>query len=141
MDSKNINIAKTLTFIGAVIGIVGGVIMFFTVVGVIFGVVDIIGGVTLLKYKDFSDEEFKEKSNNILVWGIIFIFTAWVVGGICLLVAYFLANYYESARNNSNIDELMELEKAFELMQKGVITEEEYEKIKEKIINEDKNRY
>lgn len=131
--------AKTLVFAGAIASIVIGILVCFTLFLIPVGIVDIIGGIILLKYKDFTDEEFKAKGNTILTWGIILLILN-LVGGICILIAYFLSVGENRVRKNSNIDELMELEKAFELMQKGVITEEEYEKIKEKIIRGDNNR-
>lgn len=133
--NNNMQIAKTLTFIGAIIGIVSGALWCFTLVGIIWGVPSIIGGVTLLKYRDYSDEEYRINSNNVLIWGIVFIFTSWLVGGVLLIVSYFFANGYLGGKQDSHVDDLLELEKAFELLQKGVITEEEYEEIKRRVMD------
>ena len=55
--NNNMNIARTLTFIGAIMGIVSGALWCFTIIGVLWGVPTIIGGVVLLKFKDYSAEK------------------------------------------------------------------------------------
>lgn len=104
------------------------------------GVLDIVGSIYILKNLKMSDEELRENARMILVWGIIFLFTTWIIGGILLIISYILIVYNEdekkeNKKRNISSNDFSEIEKAFELKEKGIITEEEFEKIKRKVID------
>lgn len=65
MNNHNLKTARSLTKIGAIIGIVLGVIYVATGVGILWAIPMFIGSTRLLKYVKSSDKEFVEKRSFI----------------------------------------------------------------------------
>ena len=135
-EHKNIMTARTLFNIAGIINIIFGVFLLITIVGIIFGALLIYSGMILLKYKNMSIEELNNNSQNILTWGLVLLFVD-IVAGICTLIAFTLiscTNPDEGKVEKVESSSFNELEKAYDLLSKGIITEEEYEEIKNKIL-------
>lgn len=135
-EHQNLITARTLFNVAAIISIIIGILLSLTLVGIIFGVLYIIGGVQLLKYKNMSLKELEDNNQNILTWGLVYLIVS-VVAGVAILIAYVLINCtdFEGAKSKSTeSSRFSELEKAYELMQNGIISEEEYVEIKNSII-------
>ena len=81
-------------------------------------------------------EDLRNKSNEILTWGVFLLFANFI-GGITSLVAYYfiIRDIEEINKDNFHKDNIKELEKAYNLKEKGIITEEEYIEIKRRILN------
>ncbi|WKF84564.1 DUF5362 family protein [Lacticaseibacillus pantheris] len=130
MQNSQLQTAKTLSFIGAIVAIVLGALYCLTVLGIIMGVPMIVGGVLLLKFRDYSDDVFYEHRGALLGWGIFFLFCT-VIGGVLELIAYFQVNSYVSggAEQRSAMD-FSSVERAYDLKEKGVISASEFDDIK-----------
>ncbi|RPF55170.1 SHOCT domain-containing protein [Abyssicoccus albus] len=132
--NKEMEAAKTLTFAAGVVAIIAGVIWCFTGVGLLWAWLDIIGGILFIRSKGFTDEKFASKSTGILVFGLIFLVTS-VLGGVLAILAYMkLSSAKQSNDQSTGSGNVMDLEKAYELKNNGVISEEEFEMIKKKTI-------
>lgn len=132
MENQNLNTARTLTKIGAIIGILAGAAWIISFIGILWGAATLIGGILLLKYNKYSDTQFVEKRTPLLIWGILFLFTT-ILGGILLLVAYFTSNInIRQEKEKTELSGFTNLEKAYELKEKGVLSDEEFNKIKQK---------
>lgn len=130
MQNSQLQTAKTLSFIGAIVAIVLGALYCVTIVGIIMGIPMIVGGVLLLKFRDYSDDVFYEHRGALLGWGIFFLFCT-VIGGVLELIAYFQVNSYVSdgAEQRSAMD-FSSVERAYDLKEKGVISASEFDDIK-----------
>lgn len=129
---SEIDNAKTLAMAAGVVAIIAGIIWSFTMIGLLWSWLDIIGGILLIRSKGFSDEKFATKSNGLLIFGLIFLVTS-LLGGILAILAYFKLNSVKKYIQPENQrTDFMSLEKAFELKEKGIISEEEFEKVKTK---------
>ena len=142
---------KSLLKISGIIAIVLGVLECLTLVGAIVGVPVIIGGAKMKEYADYTDEQIIANKDKILVWTIVFLFFC-QISGILLLIFYIDSigkyekgitgnnmNYQSNMNNNikttSNL-KYEELEKVKKLYDEKSLTEEEYEKEKERILNQ-----
>lgn len=126
MQSK-LSTPKTLSFVASILVIVVGGLLCFSMIGILAGIIDILGGIFTLKFHNLSDQDFIAKRGTLLVWGIILLLTS-LLGGILLLVAYFQSNV--QLQEDQPSENMMSLEKAFDLKEKGAITDEEYNRIK-----------
>lgn len=139
MNNYDIKTAKALLTAGSIVAIVVGALWCFSIIGILWGVPLIIGGIILLGYRKLSDELFITKRNVMLGWGIFFIFTT-LVGGILVIIAYITSNVDTNKQiieeiketNETEISNYDTIEKAFELKEKGIISEEEFQAIKKK---------
>ena len=131
---------KSLLKISGIIAIVFGVLACLTLVGAIVGVPLIIGGAKMKEYADYTDEQ-------IIIWTIVFLFFC-QISGILLLIFYIdsIGKYekgitgdnmnYQSNMNTNNNAKYEELEKVKKLYDEKILTKEEYEKEKERILNQ-----
>ena len=103
---------------------------------ILFGILEIAGGIFLIKYRNLNFENLRIKSNEILVWGIFLLFTNFI-GGIFALIAYYflIREKEEKQKENFLKNNIDEIERAFNLKEKGVISEREYENIKKRILD------
>lgn len=142
---------KSLLKISGIIAIVLGILECLTLVGAIVGVPVIIGGAKMKEYADYTDEQIIASKDKILVWTIVFLFFC-QISGILLLIFYIDSigkyekgiignnmNYQSSTNNNMNTNSNLkyeELEKVKKLYDEKILTKEEYEKEKERILNQ-----
>ena len=138
---------KILLKISGIIAIVFGVLACLTLVGAIVGVPLIIGGAKMKEYADYTDEQIIANKDKILIWTIVFLFFC-QISGILLLIFYIDSigkyekgitvdnmNYQSNMNTNSNA-KYEELEKVKKLYDEKILTKEEYEKEKERILNQ-----
>lgn len=138
---------KSLLKISGIIAIVFGILACLTLVGAIVGVPLIIGGVKMKEYTDYTDEQIVANKDKILIWTIVFLFFC-QISGILLLIFYIdsIGKYekgitgdnmnYQSNMNTNNNAKYEELEKVKKLYDEKILTKEEYEKEKERILNQ-----
>lgn len=136
---------KSLLKISGIIAIVLGILECLTLVGAIVGVPVIIGGAKMKEYADYTDEQIIANKDKILVWTIVFLFFC-QISGILLLIFYIDSigkyekgiignNMNNNMNTNSNL-KYEELEKVKKLYDEKILTKEEYEKEKERILNQ-----
>lgn len=138
---------KSLLKISGIIAIVFGILACLTLVGAIVGVPLIIGGAKMKEYVDYTDEQIIANKYKILIWTIVFLFFC-QISGILLLIFYIdsIGKYekgitgdnmnYQSNMNTNNNAKYEELEKVKKLYDEKILTKEEYEKEKERILNQ-----
>lgn len=129
---------KNLLKIAGIISIVLGIICCLTIFGAIVGVPLIIGGNKIKNMANLSDQELMTQKDTILIWMVVFlVFNQ--ISGILLLIFYIdmdgsLSNAFNGSSNNKNNDKYDELEKLKKLYDDKVLTKEEFETEKEKIL-------
>lgn len=138
---------KSLLKISGIIAIVFGILACLTLVGAIVGVPLIIGGAKMKEYADYTEEQIVANKDKILIWTIVFLFFC-QISGILLLIFYIdsIGKYekgitgdnmnYQSNMNTNNNAKYEELEKVKKLYDEKILTKEEYEKEKERILNQ-----
>ena len=138
---------KSLLKISGIIAIVFGILACLTLVGAIVGVPLIIGGAKMKEYADYTDEQIIANKDKILIWTIVFLFFC-QISGILLLIFYIdsIGKYekgitgdnmnYQSNMNTNNNAKYEELEKVKKLYDEKILTKEQYEKEKERILNQ-----
>ncbi len=138
---------KSLLKISGIIAIIFGILACLTLVGAIVGVPLIIGGAKMKEYADYTDEQIVANKDKILIWTIVFLFFC-QISGILLLIFYIdsIGKYekgitgdnmnYQSNMNTNNNAKYEELEKVKKLYDEKILTKEEYEKEKERILNQ-----
>ncbi len=129
---------KNLLKIAGIISLVLGIICCLTIVGAIVGVPLIIGGNKIKDMANLSDQELLQQKDTILIWMVVFlVFNQ--ISGILVLIFYIdmdgsLSNTLNSSNKKSN-DKYDELEKLKKLYDDKVLTKEEFETEKDKILN------
>ena len=129
---------KSLLNVAGIIAFVFGIICCCTIIGAIVGVPMIIGGNKLREYSNMSDEELRKNKDNFLVWTIVLLIICTIAGVIALIVYIQLENPSIlnsgfSSRNNER--RYNDLEKLNQLYKDKVLSKEEFEKEKERILN------
>ncbi len=128
---------KNLLKIAGIISIVLGIICCLTIFGAIVGVPLIIGGNKIKDMANLSDQELMTQKDTILIWMVVFlVFNQ--ISGILVLIFYIdmdgsLSNTLNGSNKTSN-DKYDELEKLKKLYDDKVLTKEEFETEKEKIL-------
>ncbi len=128
---------KNLLKIAGIISLVLGIICCLTIVGAIVGVPLIIGGNKIKDMANLSDQELLQQKDTILIWMVVFlVFNQ--ISGILLLIFYIdmdgsISKSFNGSKNND--DKYDELEKLKKLYDDKVLTKEEFETEKEKILN------
>jgi len=128
MQNSQLQDARKMLGYAQIFGIIGGVVaMFYTFF--VGGIIGIVLAIILGNYRKLSDEELAQKKTTILIFGLIMLILTTLIGGIFALVAYSKIPDAATvaAQPQSN---MMSLEKAFDLKEKGAISQEEYDKIK-----------
>lgn len=131
---------KSLLKISGIISIVIGIICCITIFGAIVGIPMIIGGAKFKDYSNLSDEELLTHKDAIIIWTIVFLFINQISGilGLVFVITNNLFNTNTDSNNmNSNFDnsKYESLERLKKLYDDKVLSKEEYEKEKEKILN------
>lgn len=128
---------KNLLKIAGIISLVLGIICCLTIVGAIVGVPLIIGGNKIKDMANLSDQELLQQKDTILIWMVVFlVFNQ--ISGILLLIFYIdmdgsISKSFNGSKNSD--DKYDELEKLKKLYDDKVLTKEEFETEKEKILN------
>ena len=122
---------KVLLKIAGIIAIILGIFWSFTIIGMLWGVFLIIGGSTIIGYSNLPDDEVREKKDSILGWSIFFLFFTFFAG-ILGLIFCFTMDKAVFANKNDYIDEIKKLD---QLRKQGIITDEEYDAKKKKILD------
>lgn len=140
-----ISTKKTLFIVSYVVALITGVIFIFGIITIPLSVFLFMGGSKLRDMSNLSDTEFEKSlmSKQNLGWAIYILIVTFPIG-ICALLPYIT----DSAKNNFGNDNkeseisqsITELDLLYDKKEKGVITKEEYEKLKQKILDKmDKN--
>lgn len=131
---------KSLLKVSGVISIVVGVIYCLSIIGAIIGIPLIIGGIKIKDYASYSDIQIYESKDTILIWTIVFLLFN-QISGILLLIFYIdnigktTINSNNTNTNNTNSDKYEELEKIKKLYDEKILTKEEYENEKSRILD------
>lgn len=131
---------KSLLKVSGIISIVVGVIYCLSIIGAIVGIPLIIGGIKIKDYASYSDIQIYESKDTILIWTIVFLLFN-QISGILLLIFYIdnigktTTNNNNTNTNNTNSDKYEELEKIKKLYDEKILTKEEYEKEKSRILD------
>lgn len=131
---------KSLLKVSGIISIVVGVIYCLSIIGAIIGIPLIIGGIKIKDYASYSDIQIYESKDTILIWTIVFLLFN-QISGILLLIFYIdnigktTNNNNNTNTNNTNSDKYEELEKIKKLYDEKILTKEEYENEKSRILN------
>lgn len=131
---------KSLLKVSGVISIVVGVIYCLSIIGAIVGIPLIIGGIKIKDYASYSDIQIYESKDTILIWTIVFLLFN-QISGILLLIFYIdnigktTTNNNNTNTNNTNSDKYEELEKIKKLYDEKILTKEEYENEKSRILD------
>lgn len=124
---------KTLLKIAGIISIVIGAFYCITIIGLIIGIPLIIGGDKLKQISERRGQDTKQEVETILIWTIVFFFIN-QISFVFSLIYYLKSSsykYYESGRD----DKYDRLEKLKKLYDSKILTKEEYEREKERILN------
>lgn len=124
---------KTLLKIAGIISIVIGVFCCITIIGLIVGIPLVIGGDKLKEISQSNRPDTKQDTETILIWTIIFFFIN-QISFVFLLVYYLKSSDYKYYDSNKD-DKYDRLEKLKKLYDSKVLTKEEYEREKERILN------
>ena len=132
---------KSLLKISGIIAIVVGILYCITIVGAIVGIPLIIGGNKIKSYADCTDEQVIDAKDSILVWTIVFLLFN-QLSGILLLIFYIDTLDKNRGKSTTNTtksvntdDKYEELEKLKKLYDEKVLTKEEFENEKNRILN------
>lgn len=131
---------KSLLKVSGIISIVVGVIYCLSIIGAIVGIPLIIGGIKIKDYASYSDIQIYESKDTILIWTIVFLLFN-QISGILLLIFYIdnigktTTNNNNTNTNNTNSDKYEELEKIKKLYDEKILTKEEYENEKSRILD------
>ncbi len=129
MDKSLLNIAGLVAF-------VLGILCCLTIVGAIVGVPMIIGGNKLREMSNLSDEDLVKNKETLLVWTIVLLFICTISGILALVFYVQLENpNLFSGGSKSNSSKYNELEQINKLYKDKVLSKEEYEKEKDRILN------
>lgn len=131
---------KSLLKVSGIISIVVGVIYCLSIIGAIIGIPLIIGGIKIKDYASYSDIQIYESKDTILIWTIVFLLFN-QISGILLLIFYIdnigktTTTNNNTNTNNTNSDKYEELEKIKKLYDEKILTKEEYENEKSRILD------
>jgi len=125
---------KTILNVSGILAFVFGIICCCTIIGAIVGVPMIIGGNKLREISRLEDEKIKEQKETILIWGVVFIFLC-TISGILALIFYFQLDYPNAFSSKPKTDKYDELDKLNKLYKDKVLSKEEFETEKARILS------
>ena len=137
--NKGSSLFKTSGILAIVFGAImcmGFVLLFPAVIGIAM----IFGGISFMKYAELSANELQSKSTIIVCFIVLFFIFGGVITGVLALCAY-LDSKESFDYNNSVIKEdlgdntITKLEKINNLKNEGLLTEDEYNSLKNDLIN------
>jgi len=124
---------KNLLNSAGIVAIVVGIIACLTMIGAIVGIPVIIGGVKIKELSTLSEEEIINRKETLLIWSIVLLLLCTISGVLSLL--YYLGIENPNLFKSSSEKRYDELEKINKLYKEKVLTKEEYEQEKERILN------
>ena len=127
---------KTLLNIAGIISLIFGIICTITIIGAIVGVPMIIGGNKLRELSNMDDSEIYKNKDTLIIWMVVFLFIN-QISAVLVLIYYIMLESSMTSNNTkeNTIDKYDELEKLNNLYKEKVLTKEEFEKEKERILN------
>lgn len=127
---------KTLLNIAGIISLIFGIICTITIIGAIVGVPMIIGGNKLRELSNMDDSEIYKNKDTLIIWMVVFLFIN-QISAVLILIYYIMLESSMTSNNTkeNTIDKYDELEKLNNLYKEKVLTKEEFEKEKERILN------
>ena len=138
--------ARALQKVGFILVIIGTVIDAFFIpetfgLALICLILGVIAIVKLSKFNNYDDEAFIANKSTLLVWGLVALFFSFGIGGLLTVIAYVTTPDGQTAEGQTASNEAvpgpMSLEHAFDLKQKGALTDQEYEEIKKQILSKE----
>lgn len=126
---------KTLLNVAGIIALVFGILSCFTIIGAILGIPMIIGGNKFRKFSQMSDEDIIKEKESLLVWSIVLCLICTISGALGLVYYFGIDNTFDIKFNSKNSVKYNDLEKLNSLYQNKVITKEEFEKEKARILS------
>ena len=127
---------KTLLNIAGIISLIFGIICTITIIGAIVGIPMIIGGNKLRELSNMDDSEIYKNKDTLIIWMVVFLFINQISAVLILIYYIMLESSMTSDNTKENtMDKYDELEKLNNLYKEKVLTKEEFEKEKEKILN------
>lgn len=129
---------KSLLNVAGIIALVFGIIFCLPVVTAFVGVPCIIGANKLREFSRMSDEEIMAKKDTLLIWTVVFLFICQISG--ILAIIYYVGLEQSSNKKEDNViksdgDKFDSLERLNNLYKEKVLTKEEFEKEKARILN------
>ena len=127
---------KTLLNIAGIISIIFGIICTITIIGAIVGIPMIIGGNKLRELSNMDDSEIYKNKDTLIIWMVVFLFIN-QISAVLILIYYIMLETSMTSNNTkeNTMDKYDELEKLNNLYKEKVLTKEEFEKEKERILN------
>ena len=127
---------KTLLNIAGIISLIFGIICTITIIGAIVGIPMIIGGNKLRELSNMDDSEIYKNKNTLIIWMVVFLFIN-QISAVLILIYYIMLETSMTSNNTkeNTMDKYDELEKLNNLYKEKVLTKEEFEKEKERILN------
>lgn len=127
---------KTLLNIAGIISIIFGIICTITIFGAIVGIPMIIGGNKLRELSNMDDSEIYKNKDTLIIWMVVFLFIN-QISAVLILIYYIMLETSMTSDNTkgNTMDKYDELEKLNNLYKEKVLTKEEFEKEKERILN------
>lgn len=127
---------KTLLNIAGIISLIFGIICTITIIGAIVGIPMIIGGNKLRELSNMDDSEIYKNKDTLIIWMVVFLFINQISAVLILIYYIMLESSMTSDNTKENtMDKYDELEKLNNLYKEKVLTKEEFEKEKERILN------
>ena len=127
---------KTLLNIAGIISLIFGIICTITIIGAIVGIPMIIGGNKLRELSNMDDSEIYKNKDTLIIWMVVFLFIN-QISAVLMLIYYIMLETSMTSDNTkeNTMDKYDELEKLNNLYKEKVLTKEEFEKEKERILN------
>ncbi len=127
---------KTLLNIAGIISLIFGIICTITIIGAIVGIPMIIGGNKLRELSNMDDSEIYKNKDTLIIWMVVFLFIN-QISAVLILIYYIMLETSMTSNNTkeNTMDKYDELEKLNNLYKEKVLTKEEFEKEKERILN------
>lgn len=127
---------KTLLNIAGIISLIFGIICTITIIGAIAGIPMIIGGNKLRELSNMDDSEIYKNKDTLIIWMVVFLFIN-QISAVLILIYYIMLETSMTSNNTkeNTMDKYDELEKLNNLYKEKVLTKEEFEKEKERILN------
>ena len=154
---------SSLFQVAGVLALIEGITLIISIgwliLPLVFVIPIVVAGVKYIKYANFTDEELKKIHSSIVLWGVYLIFTCIISGILGLVAANQIVNYQENAltynstgtnRENVKQEETVnnkqskteqdiineKIERLNSLRERNIIDDQEYEDLKNKILNQ-----
>ena len=142
-DSYNMNKGSSLYKASGIFAIIFGAIMcmgFVLLFPAVIGIAMILGGISFMKYADMTCKELQSKNTIIVCLIVLFFIFGGIITGILALCAYLDSKETLDYNNSTSLeildnDTISKLERINKLKNEKLITQEEYDSLKNDIIN------